>query len=319
MATGMGSKLNILTSRQQFSICLFKLNLIHRRDVFEDLFHVLAWDELEDGLYGLPQLDSGLEILENKLERLRSSLLNLIDVEGHHHQEGEVGGQMFFAMTKVMFEVVLLVFEGIEGFILDLPSASAHFHDLIEVGSGELNLGNPGEGMGLSLGIGELIVEHVDPQVGMGLVEGEIVGIAEVMGSSCVLYGMSLYPSSLLAGLELPKEALATRGLDCDDELPTALLDHSLDEWATGIECIEDKNEVLFVIEGLKVVQEPLSSIALAVIFAAAILLDDRFIFQDKHFFLIRTHDARTQHRMIVRNAPVSMLSLHAVFAMDLL
>lgn len=226
---------------------------------------------------------------------------------------------MFLAMAKVVLEVVLLIFQGVEGFVLDLPPAAAHFHDLVEVGFGELDLGNPREGVNLTFAVGELIVEHVDSQIRVALVQGQIVGIAEAVDAVLVFEDMGLEQAALPTRLKLAEEALVAIGLDRNDELPSSLLSESLDERTTGIEGIEDKDKVLIPIQGFEVVKEPMGGISLTIIFGGTILLDDGFVIEHKDLLLIRAYHSGTQHRMIVGGRSIPMLALHTVRAVDLL
>ena len=57
------------------------------------------------------------------------------DGKGQHHQQGEVSGQMLMAMAEVVLEMVALILEGVEGFILDFPAGTASFHDRKDVGA----------------------------------------------------------------------------------------------------------------------------------------------------------------------------------------
>ena len=45
----------------------------------------------------------------------------------------KVGGQMLMAMAEVVLEMVALILEGIEGFILDFPAGATSFHNSEDV------------------------------------------------------------------------------------------------------------------------------------------------------------------------------------------
>jgi len=57
-------------------------------------------------------------------KQLATALLDLVDQKGQHHQDGQDGGEMLLPMSIVMFEMIALVLERIEGFILNLPAAA---------------------------------------------------------------------------------------------------------------------------------------------------------------------------------------------------
>ena len=62
------------------------------------------------------------------LEQLAAFLLNLVNQESQHHQTRKHGCQMLVTVTKVVLKVIALVFQGIEGFILNLPAGASATH-----------------------------------------------------------------------------------------------------------------------------------------------------------------------------------------------
>ena len=50
---------------------------------------------------------------------------------------------MLFAKAKVMAELVTLIFQGVEGFILDLPPGAGTTYELIDIIYGYIQVGNP--------------------------------------------------------------------------------------------------------------------------------------------------------------------------------
>src|SRR5271170_2950420 len=48
-----------------------------------------------------------------------------VEGEGQQVEGGEDGGQVLLAVAEIVFEVIALVFQGIEAFVLDLPACPA--------------------------------------------------------------------------------------------------------------------------------------------------------------------------------------------------
>lgn len=75
-----------------------------------------------------------------------------------------------------MFQVVSLIFQGIECFVLDLPAAAATPHQDIGILLGNRKVGHPGEALRLSgLGIVFLVNQEIHFQIRVGLVQRRVV------------------------------------------------------------------------------------------------------------------------------------------------
>ncbi len=90
-----------------------------------------------------PQAFAAAFFLQNRLEQLAGELLGLVEQKGQHHQHGEGDGKMMFAMTKVVFKVVALILECIEGFVLNLPTGSSTPHDEVDIPLADSQIGHP--------------------------------------------------------------------------------------------------------------------------------------------------------------------------------
>ena len=73
----------------------------------------------------VPQRPLAPQFLPKGLEQRAAELLDLIDQERQHHQHGEDHRQVLLAVAIIVFEVVTLVLERVEGFVLDLPATSS--------------------------------------------------------------------------------------------------------------------------------------------------------------------------------------------------
>jgi hypothetical protein len=102
-------------------------------------------------------------------------LLNLIDEKGKHHENGKYRTQVFLAKTIIVLEIVPLVLEGVESFILDFPSGTAGPHKLEHVFFGDRYINNPTEFRDLFIFVYLPVFEHVDQQVRMAFIKGNLV------------------------------------------------------------------------------------------------------------------------------------------------
>ena len=62
-----------------------------------------------------------------------------------HHQMHEHGSQMLVAVTEIMFEVIALVFEGVEGFVFDFPACATSSRQFHKIGFVDGNIYYPTE------------------------------------------------------------------------------------------------------------------------------------------------------------------------------
>ena len=99
----------------------------------------------EEAAHFFPQLPLGASDFQGAPEDAAADLLDLIDQERQHHQHREHDGEILFAMAEVVFEVISLVLERVEGLVFDLPSATASAHDRKRALSGDFQVRDPGE------------------------------------------------------------------------------------------------------------------------------------------------------------------------------
>ena len=90
-------------------------------------------------------------LLQNGPEQPTGQLLDLVDEKGQHHQGDQYHRQILFAVSEVVFELILLVLQGVEGLVLDLPTRppSPHDREHGQLGAGEIS--DPGKVLGLVL------------------------------------------------------------------------------------------------------------------------------------------------------------------------
>ena len=89
---------------------------------FEQVLHGVQRIIIEQGSHALPQPALAAHLGPYRLEQRTAQLLDLIHQEGQHHQQGKYHREVLVAMTKIVLELVTLVFQRIERLILDAPA-----------------------------------------------------------------------------------------------------------------------------------------------------------------------------------------------------
>ena len=81
---------------------------------------------------------------------------------------------MSLPMPKVVFEMVALVLEGVEGLILDFPACPPPTAQSVSVVALNCEVGDPSEVAGL-ITLDFPVFQEIDPQMGIRLVERYII------------------------------------------------------------------------------------------------------------------------------------------------
>jgi len=126
---------------------------------------------MEEITHLFPQGPFGSELPPNGLKQSAGELLGLIDQKGQHHQHDKNFTQVFLAQSVIVPEMVPLVFEGVECFVLNLPAGTATAHQLKNVLFGHGKIGNPAKMKGLFPFSVLPVVDHVNRQIEMGLIK----------------------------------------------------------------------------------------------------------------------------------------------------
>ena len=70
-------------------------------------------------------------------------LCDLACQKSQHRQQGKVGGQVFFAVAVIVLQVVALVFEGVERFVLDFPTRTCYGYHFLYIILAYGQIGDP--------------------------------------------------------------------------------------------------------------------------------------------------------------------------------
>ena len=134
-----------------------------------------------------PQAGLALRRRYGGLKQPAAMLLDLIDQKRQHHEVHEHGAEVVVAVTEVVLEVVALVFEGVEGFVLDFPACAGSSHEGHEVVFMDGDIRDPREVGHRAVGGVLPVLEEIDLEVEVGVVERRTVEIAETVAESLLV------------------------------------------------------------------------------------------------------------------------------------
>ena len=70
-------------------------------------------------------------------------LVNLVNKEGEQIQNKESFRQILFAVTEIVLQVIAVVLQGVEALVLDFPSCPRSTHQVLDILSRDLHVGDP--------------------------------------------------------------------------------------------------------------------------------------------------------------------------------
>src|SRR5713101_7197529 len=183
---------------------------------------------------------------------------------------------MLIAMTKIMLEVVALVFQRIERLILDAAPRSPAPHELIHGAFGHAEVGDPAKVLNL-VPVPLPALQEVDPEVHIGLIERHITDKPKPMAQTClgvipIIIGDA---PSLLGRRYMLEQGSMVPYFDTQNIMEVVIL-QKLDMGSVGTQAVlgDDHLEVGVVLAQLR--DEAFGGIALTIVFLGAVLLDNR-------------------------------------------
>ena len=89
--------------------------------------------------------------MPDRTEGFGTVLQQLILIESQEHQLSKVIAQVLVAVSIIVFEVIALILQGIEGFIFDFPTGSCCLHQEQDIRPSNGNGADPGKMLMFSL------------------------------------------------------------------------------------------------------------------------------------------------------------------------
>ena len=188
-------------------------------------------------------------------------------------------------MTIVVFQVIALVFQGVEGLILDLPACSSPPHDVPDVLRNQEKVGDPTEMLNFPIGVDLPVFQHVDQLVGVRLVERCAITEPKMMQDARrrIDQGEDLHLAGLVEGLQVLEQKRVIARLDANDVM-RASLTQVAEVGGVGAEGVFDDDDRQVGMLAAKTLEPAAGGIPLTVVLGLTILVDDRLRRQWNHF-----------------------------------
>ncbi len=272
-----------------------------RDDQTVDGFHGVQEKKVKCGSAIFPKLPFATRFFACRAKHGTGDLLNLVDEEGEHHEGDKNHAQKLLSKPIVVFEIVALVFESVDGFIFYFPAGAPSFHDFIGVAAGDLKIGDPREIFALII-LALPVFEDVDAKVLIGLVEGDIVEEPKAMEDARVLlidhFMFDGFPFAQCL-VDVIEKMLMVALLDPENEMAAICLEVP-DVRSIGAEAIlgDDSLEPGMVLS--EFLQPSSGGIAFTVVFGLSILVADGLGRQGNDLFLVRMDNDRGQGLQVI-------------------
>ena len=192
----------------------------------EQGFHGVKDENIEEIAHRCPEFGFRAQPFPQLTKQPRAALLDLVHQKSQQHEQRQDRGEMLLPVAIVMLEMIALVLERIEGFVLNLPAAASGTHHFFHGARTEPQIGDPGPLLDLAVWRGLLVEQKVNFDVDRALVQAQVIGPGEVMLHASLVSQAKLFdlPTGLAAG-KLLKEALMRIGLDVQDVAPAIARD----------------------------------------------------------------------------------------------
>ena len=176
-----------------------------------------------------------------------------------------------------MLQVISLVFQGVEGLILDLPAGSSPPHDVPDVFRNQEKVGDPTEMLHRSIGVDLPVFQHIDQLVGVRLVERHAITEPKMMHNArrWILQGKDLHLAGLVEGPQVVEQKRVVARLDANDVM-RASLTQVAKVGGVGAEGVFDDDDRQVGMLLAKPFEPAAGSVPLAVVLGLTVLLDDR-------------------------------------------
>src|SRR5215831_17473244 len=261
------------------------------------------------------------ELFPRRAPEVVGDVANSVKGEGQKVQGHQYGGEMLVAVTEIMFDVIALGFQDVEGLVFDFPAGTAAGGQSGDVAGADLKIGDEAVAVGhFIVGVEDLDLEPVDLQGILAIAQRNIVDPAV---SVCAL--SLAMPDGLFAcrkfdacsGNVFPDQGM--RGwLADEDEMPVDRGDRFA-QGLTGEQVVTEINRIEPCVL-LTVGRQPsLGRCVLAVLLFGAILRGNEFRFERDHLVMSGSDQGRSQHGVEILGPALAALACRAVRAMDFL
>lgn len=155
--------------------------------------HGIKDEDAEGAAQTVPELGFGLQSAPDLTKSSAATLLDLVYQKGEQHEQGEDGREVLLTVTVVVFEMVTLVFQGIESLVFDLPATASGAHHTFDSPCGERQIRHPGPTLDDAIKRRLFVLQKIDFDVGRAVAQTKIVRPHERMFDA-VGRGLAQFP-----------------------------------------------------------------------------------------------------------------------------
>ena len=246
---------------------------------------------------------------------MATHLLHLVDKKGQHHENGKHRAEMLLAQSVIMLQVVSLVFQGVEGFVFDLPPGTAGSHDLPGVFRGDGQIGDPTEPGHPIIFVDLPVFKEVDQEILAGPIERRLVDKAEKMQLVRIVGIHLLQLGDLAMGngfIHPRKQKLVIPRFDAKDKTEVQPL-QILDMGRIAAQRILGDDQLEVRVLTPQRLEETTGRVPLAIVFLRTVLAGNHFREEGDHLATIRMHQGRSIHLLVIQCHAVATRFLQAV------
>lgn len=137
-------------------------------------------DDFNVGAEGFPEMMLTAKLVAAVLEEGIGQFENLMTEEGEQGEEDHGEAQVLLAMTEIMFQMVALVFEGVEAFVFDFPVGTSGADKQLDIIRGEELIGDPTIGImnffvAVTVKGDDAKAQEISKEGVLGAVQGDVI------------------------------------------------------------------------------------------------------------------------------------------------
>ena len=270
-----------------------------------------------DGAQVLEQAHSRAEPLAGLLPECFGEFAGGVQREGEQVEDDEHVGEGVGAVAEVVLEVVTVLLEDIEGFVLDLPSGAGALGEFGDVGAVDGQAGDEGAAVGdgaVGSRAGDL--EPVDAQGVVAIAQRQVGHPAVVVDASPRPGAGADAAGGRTDAVEVLVEGLMAGRLGGEQEVAAAV-EHGPAHGLAGVEVVAEVDRAQCGVARAVALQPALGGLALAVLLGEAVAALDELRRQRQRAGVARRHHGGGEHLVEVLGGAVAALAGRAVRAMD--
>ena len=274
------------------------------------MFPVAEQKNAERAAQLIPKLlATGELFVAQTLIKAVGQIQDLMDVESQKIQKEKHHRQMLFAVTEIVFNVIALIFEGVEGLVFDFPTASACLDQLDDVIGVHRDIGHPGVSVGHLATDDNLIIEKVHVIGFFASVNGYLIDPAVTVTAFFDIHQFQRVGLSHGRDLlDVFKQDFVVCGFGHQNKGHSLLL-ACVDEGLFGKQAVTADDKWQFGMGFAQLHQKPFGGIDFTILFFGSVAVGNPLRGKGQHLLHVRMHDNRLDDVMMIAHTAVLFLS----------